>query len=92
VAGLVAAKVVDHVTPLKDGGERFDASNLQGLCVSCHNAKTARETAWTRADDRQPVKISTDGILPDAFACLDLLRVQNEKLFSVAISALKAPV
>jgi 5-methylcytosine-specific restriction protein A len=42
---LVAARVVDHVTPIKDGGERFEASNLQGLCVSCHNAKTARETA-----------------------------------------------
>jgi 5-methylcytosine-specific restriction protein A len=42
---LVAAKVVDHITPLKAGGERVDASNLQGLCVSCHNAKTARETA-----------------------------------------------
>ena len=45
-AGLVvAAKVADHIRPLKDGGERFDWVNLQGLCVSCHNRKTARETA-----------------------------------------------
>ena len=45
-AGLVvAAKVADHIRPLKDGGERFDWTNLQGLCVSCHNRKTARETA-----------------------------------------------
>ena len=42
---VVAAVVVDHVVPLKDGGERFDWVNLQGLCVSCHNRKTARETA-----------------------------------------------
>lgn len=42
---LVAAMAVDHITPIKDGGERFDWINLQGLCVSCHNAKTARETA-----------------------------------------------
>ena len=29
----------------KDGGARFDVSNLQSLCVSCHNRKTARESA-----------------------------------------------
>lgn len=45
---LVPARVVDHVVPLKDGGARFDAANLQSLCVSCHNAKTARETARRR--------------------------------------------
>lgn len=42
---LVAARVVDHVLPIKDGGARFDAANLQSLCVSCHNSKTARESA-----------------------------------------------
>lgn len=42
---LVAARVVDHVRPIKDGGARFDVSNLQSLCVSCHNRKTARESA-----------------------------------------------
>ena len=40
---LQAAKVVDHITPIKQGGARFDRSNLQSLCVSCHNAKTAKE-------------------------------------------------
>ena len=45
---VVAAKVADHIRPLKDGGERFDWVNLQGLCVSCHNRKTARETAGRR--------------------------------------------
>ncbi len=42
---LVAARVVDHVLPIKDGGARFDAANLQSLCVPCHNSKTARESA-----------------------------------------------
>jgi 5-methylcytosine-specific restriction protein A len=47
---LVPARVVDHVVPIKDGGARFEASNLQGLCVSCHNRKTARESARRRPD------------------------------------------
>jgi 5-methylcytosine-specific restriction protein A len=42
---VVAATVVDHITPIKDGGARFNWSNLQPLCVSCHNRKTAFETA-----------------------------------------------
>lgn len=42
---VVAAKVVDHVRPIKRGGARFDESNLQALCVSCHNRKSARERA-----------------------------------------------
>ena len=45
---LIAAVVVDHVVPLKDGGARFDWTNLQGLCVPCHNSKTAGETARRR--------------------------------------------
>ena len=45
---VVAARVVDHVQPIKDGGERFDATNLQSLCVPCHNRKTAREGAVKR--------------------------------------------
>ena len=39
------ARVVDHITPIKDGGERFCWSNLQPLCISCHNRKTAKETS-----------------------------------------------
>jgi len=46
---LVAAKVVDHIVPIKEGGARFDRSNLQPLCVACHNRKTARETAGRRS-------------------------------------------
>lgn len=40
---VVAARVVDHVLPIKRGGARFDVSNLQALCVPCHNRKSARE-------------------------------------------------
>ena len=42
---VVAAVVADHSVPLKDGGARLDWSNLCPLCVSCHNRKTAGETA-----------------------------------------------
>ena len=45
---VVPAVVVDHVQPLKDGGARFEWHNLQALCVSDHNAKTAAETAQRR--------------------------------------------
>ena len=45
---VVPAVVADHVRPLKDGGARFDWANLQALCVSCHNRKTAIETAGRR--------------------------------------------
>jgi 5-methylcytosine-specific restriction protein A len=45
---VVAAVVADHIKPLKDGGARFDWANLQGLCVPCHNSKTAGETAKRR--------------------------------------------
>jgi 5-methylcytosine-specific restriction endonuclease McrA len=45
---LVASVVADHINPIKDGGERFDWANLQGLCISCPNRKTAGETARAR--------------------------------------------
>lgn len=33
---------IDHVVPLWDGGTN-DRSNLQGVCVACHGAKTETE-------------------------------------------------
>ena len=36
------AKHVDHVKPLRQGGSH-DPSNLQPLCVSCHNKKIYRD-------------------------------------------------
>ena len=37
------AIVVDHVVPIKQGGDRFNVANLQSLCVSCHNRKSLSE-------------------------------------------------
>ena len=35
--------VVDHIIPISQGGEPYDWDNLQSLCESCHNAKSAKE-------------------------------------------------
>lgn len=40
---VTAARVVDHIVPINEGGERFDHNNLQGLCDNCHNQKSGRE-------------------------------------------------
>ena len=37
------AKIVDHIKEVVDGGDLFDIDNLEGLCFSHHNTKTARE-------------------------------------------------
>lgn len=37
--------VVDHIVPIQNGGAVFDWDNLQSLCNSCHNSKTAKENA-----------------------------------------------
>lgn len=42
------ADVVDHIVPIQDGGEMFDWDNLQSLCHSHHNSKTAKENARKR--------------------------------------------
>ena len=38
-----AARAVDHVTPLFQGGAALDPENLQSLCLECHRIKTAEE-------------------------------------------------
>ncbi|WP_227698514.1 HNH endonuclease [Sphingomonas hengshuiensis] len=40
---------VDHITPLSEGGSD-ERSNKQGLCVPCHDAKSAAERAAAAAD------------------------------------------
>ncbi len=35
------ARIVDHIIPIKQGGDWFVFSNLQSLCISCHASKTA---------------------------------------------------
>lgn len=39
---------VDHVTPLQDGGDPWDETNLQPLCVGHHHRKTADDVAARR--------------------------------------------
>lgn len=34
---------VDHIKPLRLGGEKFDFDNLQSLCKSCHARKSGKE-------------------------------------------------
>jgi len=40
---LTPATVVDHVVPVKAGGDRLDVDNCQALCASHHAGKSARE-------------------------------------------------
>jgi len=40
---LTVAQMVDHVEPVRLGGEFWDMDNLQPLCNSCHASKSARE-------------------------------------------------
>jgi len=40
---LVDTTTVDHIVPINRGGARLDLTNLQGLCSSCHNAKSAKD-------------------------------------------------
>lgn len=38
------ADVVDHIKEIKDGGAKLEIHNLQALCHSCHNQKSAKES------------------------------------------------
>ena len=40
---ITPASVVDHIKEIKDGGEAWSFDNLQSLCSTCHNRKTAIE-------------------------------------------------
>lgn len=37
------ATVIDHIRPVRKGGDIWDEDNLQPLCESCHNRKTNAE-------------------------------------------------
>ena len=41
---VTLAKVADHIIPVRLGGEKWNISNLQGLCESCHNVKSSKES------------------------------------------------
>jgi len=46
-----AAVLVDHITPIADGGAVLDDANLQSLCRRCHDNKTATDLARRRAGE-----------------------------------------
>jgi hypothetical protein len=79
---LVAAGVVDHVVPLKDGGARFDRPTCS---LSASLATTARrpEDCWQALDPlptgRGVKSLRLGGA--DAPRLPEFLRVQTEKLF-----------
>ena len=37
------ATMVDHIIPIKQGGDKFASSNLQSLCWGCHSRKSVEE-------------------------------------------------
>lgn len=40
---VTLAQMVDHINPVRLGGEFWDQSNLQPLCNSCHASKSGKE-------------------------------------------------
>lgn len=40
-----AAHMVDHIRPIRYGGEILDTNNLQSMCSKCHAAKTLTDDA-----------------------------------------------
>ncbi len=42
---ITAARELDHIKPIQWGGDFWEESNWQGLCVECHEAKTAAENS-----------------------------------------------
>ena len=41
---IVKGVMIDHIVPIRDGGNPLDINNLQTLCWSCHSRKTMIET------------------------------------------------
>jgi len=40
---FVPATVVDHIVPIRQGGDKMSMDNLQPLCASCHERKSIEE-------------------------------------------------
>ena len=40
---IVKATMVDHIIPIKQGGNKLASSNLQSICWSCHSRKSVKE-------------------------------------------------
>ena len=43
------ASMVDHIQPIRDGGDRLAYDNLQPLCNKCHAQKTKQDLAARKA-------------------------------------------
>lgn len=41
--GKARAYLVDHIIPIRLGGERLDMNNLKSSCVRCHSRKRREE-------------------------------------------------
>jgi len=41
---VTAANVVDHIIPIKAGGDPLKETNFQSLCNRCHNIKSSHES------------------------------------------------
>jgi len=39
----ITANTIDHITPINKGGAVYALENLQALCSSCHNSKSATD-------------------------------------------------
>ena len=49
-------QMVDHIKPVSIGGSRLEQSNLQTLCNSCHNKKSANESVEYRKGIKEYVR------------------------------------
>ena len=47
----VRAVLIDHIIPRRDGGTD-EWNNLQGLCIKCHQNKTASDKSRRRGDQK----------------------------------------
>lgn len=55
--GLITlAEMVDHIEPVRLGGNFWDMSNLQPLCNSCHASKSAKERNLTPYGGDNPTR------------------------------------
>lgn len=46
---ITKATMVDHITPISQGGSPLGLDNLQSLCYQCHSTKSAKEgSRWGR--------------------------------------------
>lgn len=50
--GVSKRMIVDHIKEIKDGGCKLCYENLQVLCNSCHNKKTADESKKRSEDGK----------------------------------------